>query len=123
MPFKKGQGGNSGGRVRGYAEFARACRDVSHKGIKQIPEIAENKKNHPLVRVATWKALWERDFGKSVQPVALGLEALGGQERFVLRLPPLTEFSEAWEAQVAREQVILDAEQESCGHVPALYQT
>ena len=76
MPFKKGKSGNPGGRARGYQEFAQACRDVSHKGVKQVLEIAENKKNHPLLRVAAWKALWERGYGRAVQPVALGLEAL-----------------------------------------------
>ncbi len=50
MRFQKGQSGNPGGRARGYHEFAQACRDVSHKGVKQVLEIAENKKNHPVVR-------------------------------------------------------------------------
>jgi len=118
MPFVKGRSGNPGGKPRGYHEFSQACRDVSHKGVKQVLEIAENKKNHPLLRVAAWKALWERGYGRAVQPVALGLEAL-------IRYSVTThnrKFCD-WEAQVAREQVILDAEEESCGHVPALYQT
>jgi hypothetical protein len=110
MPFNKGQSGNPGRRARGYQEFAQACRDVSHKGVKQVLEIAENKKNHPLVRVAAWKALWERGYGKAVQPVALGLEALGGKQQFVIRLPSVTKNSAAWEAQVERERVILDVE-------------
>src|SRR5258708_26405056 len=76
MPFKKGQNGNPGRRARGYHEFSQACRDVSYKGVNQVLEIAENKKNHPLLRVAAWKALWERGYGRAVQPVFLGLEAL-----------------------------------------------
>ena len=44
-------------------------------------------------------------------------ETIGG-ERFVLRLPPVTESSESWESRAQREQAVLDAEQESCGHVP-----
>jgi hypothetical protein len=118
MPFVKGRSGNPGGKPRGYHEFSQACRDVSYKGVKQVLAIAENKKNHPLVRVAAWKALWERGYGRAVQPVALGLEAL-------IRYSVTThnrKFCD-WEPRVARQRVILDAEEESCGHVPALYQT
>ncbi len=42
-------------------------------------------------------------------------ETIGG-ERFVLRLPLIEE--EAWERRAQREQAVLEAEQESCGHVP-----
>ncbi len=44
-------------------------------------------------------------------------ETIGG-ERFVLRLPLIEESSEAWERRAQREQAVLDADQESCGHVP-----
>src|SRR6266853_5819113 len=70
--FKKGQSGNPGGRPRGYHEFAARARDMSMEGIEQLYTFAKDKRLGVPVRILAWKTIFERGFGKAVQPIALG---------------------------------------------------
>jgi hypothetical protein len=75
-PFKKGQSGNPGGKSKGYQEFAARARDMSVEGLEQLYRFARDKRLGVSLRILAWKTIMERGFGKAVQPVALGLEAL-----------------------------------------------
>jgi hypothetical protein len=61
--WKKGERGNR-------------AREMSVEGLEQLYAFAHDKRVGISLRILAWKTIMERGFGKAVQPVALGLEAL-----------------------------------------------
>src|SRR5215813_3850973 len=58
----------SGGRPKGYVEFAEAARRVSMEGIETVYEMAKKTKESPI-RLGAWKLLFESGYGRPVMPV------------------------------------------------------
>ncbi len=64
--FSKGKSGNESGRPKGYADFAKRCRDWADRyGFGFIAELAQG--NDPKIKLDATKFLVERGYGKSTE--------------------------------------------------------
>lgn len=64
--FTKGKSGNESGRPKGYADFAKRCREWADEfGIGYIMALARG--NDPKIKLDATKFLIERGYGKSTE--------------------------------------------------------